>query len=106
MPFLDEDVFNELMLSSPHFIDCHLFDFNFEEDLDNKNNNSGEIESVLRSSFANTFAIEKDKSIFRKYEEPVIKTIDVKLEITSDSYEWKQGWWIDGFIFEPVLEFK
>ena len=33
-----------------------------------------------------------------------MKTIDVMFEITSDSYEWKQGWWIDAFIFEPVID--
>ena len=61
MPFLDEETFKELLTNSPHFIDCHIFDFNFEEDQEAKENNSGEIESMVRSTGGNYFAFEKDE---------------------------------------------
>ena len=60
MPFLEEDIFQELITNSPHFLDCHLLDFNFEEDPDAKDNSSGEIESMVRSNHGNYFEFEKD----------------------------------------------
>ncbi len=55
---------------------------------------------MVKSSFGgHMFGNEKEKPMSIRHFEQVSKTIDVKFEITSDSYEWKQGWWIDGFIF-------
>lgn len=34
MPFISQELFDELLLNSPSFLDCHLVDFNFEEDAD------------------------------------------------------------------------
>ncbi len=34
MPFISQDLFDELLQQSPSFLDCHLVDFNFEEDAD------------------------------------------------------------------------
>jgi len=105
LPFMSQELFDELMQHSPSFVDCHLVDFNFEEEDDEQELSIASLDKLEVKSCA----AEKQKPLLSDKggaQSSVLKTIDVKFELLSQSYEWKQGWWIDAFVFEPVLDFE
>mmetsp|Transcript_8093 Transcript_8093/g.7547 ORF Transcript_8093/g.7547 Transcript_8093/m.7547 type:complete len:212 (-) Transcript_8093:68-703(-) len=102
MDFMNAAMYSEIMKQSPNFMDCSLIDLNFEGDF-SKDISQMSLDTREQSVIprANYFEEVKEDD---KEKGGETSCIDVKFQFSSDSFEWKQGWWIDCFIFEPILE--
>ncbi len=76
VPFMEDDVYNELMSKSGHMVESFM------------------AEIKLGSGSNSPSRISQDPLKFDEYE--------LLLEFESDTEDWKQGWWFDGFILETV----